>query len=260
MAWEAIFAYCGFDGHDFAGAPARLTAAQIKEACQHFETTGAKEVRILCSQTRREDRPRVFRERGLFLLPVRNGEYVILKGEGYLDIPEPEGAPEFYRSDFPFELMTSKTETQGARAGNSEMQHLDYAFAVSLLRHFVEDDSLALTIRGRKYTPEFTFRAGDGGHVIKACGVQTEVDAGYEGREQVVLVEAKPAAARNVIIRQLYYPYRQWRENSGKRVRPMFFTRDGDLFKVWEFEVAVLDDYHSIRLVRSGAFEIGRDS
>ena len=120
----------------------------------------------------------MFRERGLFLLPVRNGEYVILKGEGYLDIPEPEGAPEFYRSDFPFELMTSKTETQGARAGNSEMQHLDYAFAVSLLRHFVEDDSLALTIRGRKYTPEFTFRAGDGGHVITACGVQTEVGCG----------------------------------------------------------------------------------
>ena len=75
----------------------------------------------------------MFQERGLFLLPVRNGEYVILKGEGYLDIPEPEGAPVFYRSDFPFELMTSKTETRG---GEGE-QFGDAAFGLCLCGEFV---------------------------------------------------------------------------------------------------------------------------
>jgi len=44
--------------------------------------------------------------------------------------------------------------------GDSEMQHLDYAYASSLIRTFTEDPSLVLTIRGRKYTPEFEFYVG----------------------------------------------------------------------------------------------------
>ncbi len=32
--------------------------------------------------------------------------------------------------------------------GDSEMQHLDYAYAASLIRTFTEDPSLVLTIRG----------------------------------------------------------------------------------------------------------------
>jgi hypothetical protein len=37
------------------------------------------------------------------------------------------------------------------------MQHLDYAYANSLIRTFMNDDSLGLTIRGREYTPSFSF-------------------------------------------------------------------------------------------------------
>jgi hypothetical protein len=40
------------------------------------------------------------------------------------------------------------------------MQHLDFAYASSLIRTFLQDDSLVLTIRGRKYTPKFEFHAG----------------------------------------------------------------------------------------------------
>ena len=217
-------------------------------------------MRILCYQPHRKDRPRIFEENGLFLLPVKNGEYVILKGEGYYDIPDIAGEPEEYRSDFPFRLKTSETKTQGKqqRRSDSEMQHLDFAFAMSLVRQFTGDESLTLTIRGRKYAPGFTFRAGEGAHEISAGGVQTEVDAGYEGREQVVLIEAKPPKATDIIIRQLYYPFRQWRENSGKAVRPMFFTHDDGLFKLWEFSFADPEDYHSIRLERSGIFRISQ--
>ena len=83
-----------------------------------------------------------------------------------------------------------------------------------LIRHFTGDDSLVLTIRGRKYTPEFSFTPTDS---IGSRSVQTEVDSGYEGRDQLVLIEAKSGKATNTIIRQLYYPYRQWLEFTGKR-------------------------------------------
>ena len=259
-AWQAIFAYCGFDNHDFAKAPAHLTSDQIKEACQSFKKTSAKEVRVLCSQTKREDRPLIFQERGLFILPTKNGQYIILKGEGYLDVPTPEDELQEYHSEFPFELETSKILLKKKKS-NSEMQHLDYAFAMSLLRNFIGDDSLTLTIRGRKYTPEFTFRAGEGKHKITANGVQAEVDAGYEGRNQIALVEAKGAKAKNVIIRQLYYPYRQWSENTNKKVRNFFFTLDDtkEIFKILEFAFSDPSDYHSLKLVKSGSFKITRN-
>jgi len=126
-----------------------LDSGQVKEATKHFTATGQREVRILCKQDTRESRPLVFQENSLFILPVKNGKYVIIKGEGYVDIPAIDEIEERYDSKIDFQLVTS-------RVGSSEMQHLDFAYATSLIRTFAEDDSLVLTIRGRKYTP-FTF-------------------------------------------------------------------------------------------------------
>ena len=62
--------------------------------------------------------------------------------------------------------------------------------------------------------------------LIKVSGVQTEVDAGYEGKNQIVLIEAKNFDASNIIIRQLYYPYRQWQSKTKKKVVTLFFDKD----------------------------------
>ena len=250
-SWAKIFSDYRIDKHDFKQAPFRITAEQIKRACQNFTETGEKEVRILCKQDQREDRPNVFIKRGLFLLPIKNGEYVIIKGEGYVDIPPIESAQKFYVSKLDFKLDT-------AVVGNSEMQHLDFAYAASLIRTFMGDDSLVLTIRGRKYTPVFSFSVGR--HLINVQSVQTEVDAGYEGRKQVVLVEAKAAATSNVIIRQLYYPCRQWQEHTKKRVVTLFFAKCGNAYCIWEFRFNNVEDYNSIELVKSGRFEIKSDA
>lgn len=239
--------------HDFAESPFAITAKDIGKACQDFPRPSQKEARILCKQDHREDRPEIFQDHGLFLLPVNNGEYVILKGEGYFDIPEIKGEKD-YRSEFPFRLWTSEV-------GDSEMQHLDYAYAMSLLPEFVGDTSLNLTIRGRKFTGVsggFSFVAGDAKHLVKVQSVQTEVDAGYEGESQIILVEAKGGTASNLIIRQLYYPFRQWGGLGGKAARVFLFTHQEGLFNLWEFKFAKPDDYHSIQLKKSGAFRISR--
>jgi len=246
-SWEKIFRDYNIYDHNFDSAPFRITAAQIKKSCQDFTKTGEKEVRILCKQDNREHRPQVFIDRGLFLLPIKNGEYVIVKGEGYVDIPTIDATRQVYMSKLTFPLDTSLV-------GNSEMQHLDFAYASSLIRNFMGDDTLVLTIRGRKYTPQFSFNVGR--HRITAKSVQTEVDAGYEGRDQVVLVEAKNAAARNIIIRQLYYPFRQWQTHTQKTVLPLFFEKTADVFSIWHFRFANMDDYNSIELVKAGKFQI----
>ena len=134
------------------------------------------------------------------------------------------------------------------------MQHLDRAYALSLVRHFVNDDSLVLTIRGRKYTPAFSFMAG--GFRIDTESVQTEVDGGYEGAEQVVLVKAKSGNASNTIIRQLYYPFRQWQQYTTKTVSTLFFQHRRDEYHLWHFGFDDPNDYNSIRLLNSARYRI----
>jgi len=246
-SWESIFNTYDIFGHNFDESPFEITNTQIKNATAHFQNTNQKEVRILCKQDSREDRPDVFIQNGLFLLPKKNGIYQIIKGEGYINIPPISTQPIIYNSNLGFSLDTSLV-------GDSEMQHLDFAYASSLIRTFMNDPSLVLTIRGRKYTPEFSFNVGN--FLIETKSVQTEVDAGYEGRNQVVLIEAKNSTSTNTIIRQLFYPYRQWSEHTTKDVKCLFFEKQGELYNIWEFIFDDVNNYNSIRLLRSQRYII----
>ncbi len=246
-SWKAIFDKYKIYKHDFDKKPFVISAEQIKQATAHFKKTNEKEVRILAKQDSREDRPQIFIDKNLFILPIRNGEYIIIKGEGYLDIPIIEKSAKVYNSKLDFILDTSKV-------GNSEMQHLDFAYASSLIRTFLEDQSLVLTIRGRKYTPKFSFTVRN--QLITAEGVQTEVDAGYEGINQVVLIEAKNSQTQNTIIRQLFYPFRQWSHFTSKTVKTLFFEKRSNFYSLWQYEFKDINDYNSINLTKSCRYEI----
>lgn len=246
-SWEAIFGQYNILEHNFDESPFVITSTQIKNATTHFQNTNQKAVRILCKQDSREDRPNIFIQNQLFLLPKKNGIYYIIKGEGYIDIPLITTEPIVYDSNLDFSLDTSLI-------GNSEMQHLDFAYASSLIRTFMNDHSLVLTIRGRKYTPEFSFNVGN--FLIETKSVQTEVDAGYEGRNQIVLIEAKNSTSRNTIIRQLFYPFKQWREHTAKDVKCLFFEKQGNMYNIWEFIFTDINNYNSIQLSRSARYII----
>jgi len=249
VSWKKIFDEYKILEHNFDVSPYPISATQIKRACQNFKETGEKEVRILCKQDCRHDRPAIFKENNLFLLPVKNGFYNIIKGEGYVDIPPIIGKVVNYSSKLDFPLETTSI-------GNSEMQHLDYAYAASLIRTFTNDPTLVLTIRGRKYTPEFNFFVGK--QKISVSSVQTEVDAGYEGKDQIVLIEAKNFDASDIIIRQLYYPFRQWQGVTNKKVVTLFFDKEANsnIYSIWQFEFENPENYNSIKLVKSGKFQI----
>jgi hypothetical protein len=248
-SWNKIVKKYKLDKHDFSANPFPLSAQQIKDAVGRDGTTAESEVRILCKQDTRESRPQFFKDNGLFLLPVKNGNYMIIRGEGYFDIPAIVSATTDYKSKLTFKLLT-------AEVGNSEMQYLDFAYATSLVRSFIGDDSLVLTIRGRKYTPAFDFKVGR--HTLSTVSVQTEVDAGFEGKDRLVLVEAKSAGSTNVIIRQIYYPYRQWKIQTGKDVVPLFFEKSGESgpIKIWQLKFTDDNDYNSVQVVKSGSFVI----
>ena len=246
-SWNKICNDYNILNHDFTDEPFHLSAKQIKISCQDFKKTAQKEVRILCKQDSRSDRPQCFIENDLFLLPVINGHYVIVKGEGYVDIPEINSAPINYNSKLDFKLTTSEI-------GNSEMQHLDFAYASSLIRTFMGDESLVLTIRGRKYTPKFDFSINNQKIIVKS--VQTEVDAGFEGKNKIVLIEAKNSKTSNTIIRQLFYPYKQWKHHVKKEVFLLFFEKRGNLYHIWQYGFNDENNYNSILLIKSARYII----
>ncbi|MCC7436508.1 hypothetical protein IT402_01375 [Candidatus Nomurabacteria bacterium] len=246
-SWKKIFDDYKILKHDFSKEPFYLSAKDIKKSVQDFKGTSEKEVRILCKMDTRESLPDIMKENGLILLPVKNKFYVIVKGEGYIDIPDVEGEAELYNTKLDFDLDTTKI-------GDSEMQHLDFAYASSLIRTFMGDNSLVLTIRGRKYTPEFSYKVGN--NTLETKSVQTEVDAGYEGKDKIVLIEAKNSTTKNTIIRQLYYPYRQWSEYTKKKVYLLFFEKRGDEYLIWQYEFTDKNDYNSIKLVKSKKYKI----
>lgn len=248
QSWQKIFDDLQILRHDFSKAPFEINAEQIKLCVKDFAKTSQKEVRVLCKQDSREERPQIFIDNELFILPVKNGEYIICKGDGYVDIPPICDKAMDYTSKLDFELKS-------AQIGDSEMQHLDYAYASSLIRSFLQDDSLVLSIRGRKYTPKFEFSTNLYKN-ISVVSVQTEVDSGFEGRSKIVLVEAKNSHTTNVIIRQLYYPMRQWQIHTQKEVVTLFFEKRGTEFLLWEFGFKNILDYNSIFLKQSAKFKI----
>ena len=249
--WEKIFLDNKIHKHNFAKEPYYISAKKIKKSCLNFKDKSQKSIRLLCKQNKRSDRPTVFIENDLFLLRVKSGHYAIIQGEGYVDIPPINTDCITYKSKLSFVPETSLV-------GDSEMQHLDFAYAASLIRTFMNDDSLILTIRGRKYTPEFSFLVGT--QRIKTESVQTEVDAGYEGKDKIVLIEAKKSNASDTIIRQLFYPFKQWSDNTSKQVETIFFSKSASqsTYSIWHFGFKDKDNYNSIHLIKSAKYKIAQ--
>lgn len=185
---------------------------------------------------------------GRFILPLKNGLYAIIKGEGYHQ-PEWCGEVEEFCRKTRFELKTTST-------GISEMQHLDIAFNTGLLAHFLGEPVLYPTIRGRKRSPYFSFRVGE--HQLEAEGVQVEIDGGFEGRRSVTLVEAKIGECDDFHLRQLYYPVRFWSTHTRKTIRSVFFTYEPveEVYRFREYCFDPVEVYQRPHLLKAKAYRI----
>ena len=247
--WDEIVEKSGLIKHNFSKGPFYVAHSNIKKIVSTIDVpNNKKEIRILGYQATREQRPEYFIENNLFLMPASNQEWVVIQGEGYIDIPEITSDPIHVKSKLDFEIESFKV-------GISEMQYLDFAFVHGITQQFLDDESIELTVRGRKRTPNFTYFVN--GVEVKCAGVQTEVDAGYEGRKSLTLVEAKSSKIKNEIIRQLYFPYRKWLMEINKPVRNIFFQfeENSKILSFWEYGFEDYLKYDSIYLIKAKAYQ-----
>lgn len=227
--------------------PLKITSKEINFTKEILRSK-AKDARLLAKIDHREALPHFFKENGLFLLPIKNGEFYILKGEGFFDIENLSDSIQEFESNLEFELISN-------RLGDSEMQHLDYSFNTGLLQHHFSVDRMYQTIRGRKFTPQFSFNFNEA--AIDVDGVQIEVDGGYEAAELLALIEAKNVKINNFVIRQLYYPFRTYREMvSGKDLKLAFFSHNNGVYSIHDFKFCDPLKYNSIEQIQTKHYRI----
>lgn len=239
ILWEKIFNVKQFDTSKDVHL---ITADEISDI-------SGEEARIMARFDSASDLPRVFRQYGYFLLPVKNGTYAIVRGEGFHTL-ERQHSVERYDSRIAFHLTT-------AGRGYSEMQYLDYSYNSGALEHVLNQGSLYQSIRGREYSKKFWFYVNR--TKVDVSSVQLEVDSGLEGEDSIVLVEAKMGMPEDFIIRQLFYPYKHFKIISPeKRIIPVFFTYEitTKRFNFWLYEFTNPEQYNSISLQSMRSLEI----
>lgn len=234
VAWER---YINKTSIKLDGTPHFINTRQLKKIAE-------REPRLLAKMDKPKDLPKIFQKNGYSLLAVKNGEYLIFKGNTFAKIPKCSKKT-FYNPKLAFDLLTTGR-------GLGEAEYLDNAFNIGLISEFTQNKILYQTIRGRERTSEFDFSFTSDNIVINVNGVQIEVDAGFEGENEVILVEAKIGQRKHFNIRQLYYPYRHFKNLvPSKKVRNLFFSYNLEqaTYTLYEFDFANDTVFDSLYLV-----------
>jgi hypothetical protein len=245
-SWKKIFEEYPISEHLAKHGVYYITADQIKE-------TSGREPRLMAKFDTRESRPSLLKNTSIFA--VKNGKYALLNSDSYHDV-EPS-----LKTETHLDHKISSIETLPWETGyTSESQVIDASVVLSLLQKVVGESDIHLTIRGRLRSPDFKFDISTtkGNKRLTVSGVQIEVDAGFEG-DRVYLIEAKIGTRANFLGRQLYYPYRMWKElGIRKEIIPIFlmYSNKTFSFRIYKYQ----DDlkYDSIQLISSRDFVIGK--
>jgi hypothetical protein len=217
-----------------------ITAGQIKEISN-------EEPRLMAKMDRLEDCPKVFRDNNLFLLPVSRREYAIVKGLGYHQLESMTEEPIIHYAQIPFPESFANFE--------SEQVYLNYAYSTGLIERFAQIPLPNPPSQIRVNTPEFSMNIGNCNvHVNKA---QIEIDSITESLKTIVIIEAKIGIPGSFSIRQIYYPFRTFRNNK-KKVRIFFFCVEPQqsLYMFWEYAFNPYSSLESISLIHSKHYKI----
>jgi hypothetical protein len=239
-AWSQIISHLDIEFEN--GISQKIHASDIKDI------TG-EEPRLVCYIDSEHKLPPVLRERNAFVLPVGNGVYRLVEGQGFQNLPEITSETRTHTSTIPF-----KQEMQN---GSAEDRYIKQALNSGLISRFTGIDPLLPGSTARTYCNEFSFEVGSSGP-LRAESVQIQVDGIFEGRNAVATMEAKTDDRESFVVRQLYYPFRHYSQETSKSIRSLFFVYDdaNQIYNFWEYEFQDPKNYSSIELKRSQSYKI----
>jgi hypothetical protein len=89
---------------------------------------------------------------------------------------------------------------------------------------------------------------------------QIEIDGGYESANAFYIFEAKNVASTEMIIRQLFYPYRLWKSKITKPVIPVFMVFSNDVFHAFIYRFNDDNNYNSIELIMHKSYSFANQT
>jgi hypothetical protein len=242
-AWEAVLKLPEFENELSKSGYIEISANRLKKV------TGL-EPRILAKMDFSTQRPAIFQELALNILPIENGKYRLGHFNVFRKVAELDTSPIFVNSPFDFESVSKTTSSEGIALRKAEISTMIDQFCGEQVVH---------TFSGRERSPKFNFSVNNYDNSVSEVivdRVQIEIDGGFEGKEYVYVFEVKNVETPDFNIRQLYFPFRAYTAKCKKKVRCIYLTHSNDVFTFHEYEFKNPLDMSSIKRVKSQSYVI----
>ncbi|MCL2082214.1 MAG: transcriptional regulator [Oscillospiraceae bacterium] len=236
-AWERLFDKYNIISQVDTEGSFRISSTQINEF---------HEARLMAKFDQSAQLPNIFRANQLSILPVTRGDYLIgsfVTHEKINYCPSVRSKP----------VTDPQLETLNKENLYSEAAALFFAYNSGIIADVMGSNKINFTVNGRMGSGNFSFAIKNRLNPQVSVEVdvknsQIEIDAGFESPEAFVICEAKNQASEEILIRQLYYPYRRWCDKITKPIIPMFLAFSNDIFHVFTYEFTDKHNYNSLTL------------
>ncbi|ODR31856.1 type II restriction enzyme [Eisenbergiella tayi] len=244
-AWKAIIEKYHILEHIEKDGCFLIKASQIKEF---------REPRLMAKWDSTDALPEVLRKNKINILPDSRSSYVLGDFLLYQEIPPlDEPVTRMEHVEFP------DYESIDINNISSEANAINVLIISGILNDFLGTGENVSTFNGRMGTGCFTFEVDTHrGIKQKICvnNAQCEIDGGFENEASVVIMEAKNVVHEDFHIRQLYYPYRLWKDKVKKPIRLIFSVYSNRIYRLFEYRFKIPEDYSSIELVKSKNYSL----
>ena len=215
-----------------------ITADQIREF---------REPRLMTKFDHNEDLPILFKESKLSIMPISRNEYYISHNKMFSRLDEKTFDVESFPLPYYIESITKDNITSEAIA-------LNCSYLTGMISDFVEDTNVFPTVSGKMSSRQFSYQIENlltkKLDTINVNNSMIEIDGAYEGNNYLTIVEAKQTLCDNFLIRQLYYPYRVWKNRVEKDIKLVYFVYSNDVFSFFEYRFKDFNNYNSLELVK----------
>lgn len=222
----------------------KISAEQIREF---------REPRLMAKFDHKINLPKIFLENGLSILPITRGDYIISHFDLYHKFEaENKNICKMQLPDYIQSLDCNDIF--------SESVALNCAFASGIISDFIEDEQIIPAVFGRMGAGSFNFSVDDVKNSsklsIQVKNPQIEIDASYEGINNFAIFEAKRDISEDFLIRQIYYPYRMWKEKLTKNIKTVFFVYSNGIYHLYEYKFENPEHYNSLQLVKQKNYSV----
>lgn len=238
-AWSLAIEKLNLDEKISSEGLAFVTADELREF---------REPRLMAKFDKFEDMPSCLRERGWAILGITNSSYAVGHIRTHLSLSRFDEQPTTVH-------WLSEMDTLQLEDVTNETNAAMIAYHSGVLETFV-GEKLDFTHFGRQRSGKYSFSisGNEASHFLEINGNQFEIDAGFEGKNSVVVTEVKLGKPDSLNIRQLYFPFRYWLGKTSKVVIPIFATWSNSRLDLFQISFPFFDDFSSAEVVNHKSY------